>query len=123
MGSIIPTLSRDSSYSDGYIYEWDYNYDTARTSSTGIVSDSGNHIRLGQYKNKLGAYYIYRGFLFFNTSSIPSNMVVTNATLSLYYYSDYSSTDFDVVVHNWVIPELERKTDLESRCNFIKNVR
>jgi hypothetical protein len=38
--------------------------------------------------------------LFFNTSSLPANANITNATLSLYKWTDSSSTDFDIIVQN-----------------------
>jgi len=100
---IDPDLSMMTVYSttsDGYIYKYNSNYNTAWTSSTGTVIDSVDFIRTGQYKNKLGTYYIWRGFLFFNTSSLPSNAYITQATLSVYKKSDSSSTDFDIVIQN-----------------------
>jgi hypothetical protein len=97
---IDPTLAVYSSSSDGYLDMSSNNdYNTAWSSSTGTVHDSLDFLRMGQYKFKT-YYYIYRGFLFFNTSSIPANANITNATLSLYKYTDYSSTDFDIVVQN-----------------------
>jgi hypothetical protein len=48
-------------------------------------------------------YFIGRGALYFNTTSIPSTAAITNAKLTLdysYYGDDFSATDFDIVVTN-----------------------
>jgi len=95
---IDPTLTTYSSSSDGHIYQSNLNYNTAWGASTGTVSDSSNYFNIGQ--RSILSKMIYRGFVFFNTSSIPSNIAITSATLSLYKYSDYSATDFDIVVQN-----------------------
>jgi len=101
---IDPTLTVYSTSSDGYIYKSNGNYDTARTSSTGTVSGSASYISIGQKKDPTGpptaAYTVFRGFLFFNTTSLPSNAYLDNATLSLYKKDDYSTTDFDITVQN-----------------------
>ena len=93
-----PTLSTYSSSSDGHIYRTNLNYNTAWDSSTGTVVDSLGYFYIGQ-RTGLGSR-IDRGFVFFNTSSIPSNMAITSATLSLYKNGDYSTTDFDITIQN-----------------------
>lgn len=99
-----PTLTVYSTLSDGYVYKSSTNYSTAWTSSTGTVSDSASTISIGQDKVLIfpigSKYYIYRGFLFFNTSTLPSNANITNATLSIYKNQDFSYTDFDIVIQN-----------------------
>jgi hypothetical protein len=99
---IDPTLTVESLSSDGYIYNSNANYNTAWSASTGTVSSSATYISIGQKKTVPGVpnYYVYRGFLFFNTSSLPSNMLIDNATLSLYKMDDYSTTDFTITVQN-----------------------
>jgi hypothetical protein len=101
---IDPTLTVYSTSSDGYIYKSSGNYTTARTSSTGTVSSTTTYISIGQKKDPTGpptsTYSIYRGFVFFNTSSLPSNAYLDNATLSLYKKDDLSTTDFDITVQN-----------------------
>ena len=78
-------------------------YDTA---SSGTVNSTRSYISIGQWKTGLPAtYYIYRGFVFFNTSALPINAYLDNATLSLYKKDDYSTTDFD---HH----DPERSTDI-----------
>ena len=100
---IDPTLTVHSISNDGYIYNSSTNYNTVRTASTGTVNSSGTSITIGQKKAStipLPTYYIYRGFLFFNTSSLPSNAYIDNATLSLYKASDLSTTDFQITIQN-----------------------
>ena len=49
-----------------------------------------------------GLYCIYRTFLFFDTSIIPDNATLINATLSLYVKNNYSDEDFNVTLqHGW----------------------
>jgi len=85
-----------SSASDGYIFQAGDNYATVRTSPTGSVNTSG--LTIGQ------VYYVtyraYRGFIFFDTSAIPSGAVISGATLSLWGSSDLSATDFDIIIQN-----------------------
>jgi hypothetical protein len=99
---IDPTLTVDSLTNDGYIYKTNSNYNTAWTASTGTISSSDNYISIGQ--NKVASlppdYRIYRGFVLFNTSSLPSNAVIDNAKLSLYKKDDYSTTDFAITIQN-----------------------
>ncbi|MBE3120757.1 MAG: hypothetical protein IMZ53_14075, partial [Thermoplasmata archaeon] len=45
-------------------------------------------------------YNIYRGFVFFNTSTLPANAYLDSATLSLYKKDDYSTTDFAITIQN-----------------------
>jgi hypothetical protein len=98
---IDPTLTIDSLSSDGYIYNSNTNYNTAWGASTGMVSSSATYISIGQKKTGVpSTYYVYRGFLLFDTSSIPSNVVIDNATLSLYKYEDYSTTDFTITIQD-----------------------
>jgi len=101
---IDPTLSVKSSTSDGYIYKTSSTYNSAWASSTGSVMDTSTFIYLGQ--NRASGfpsgytYYIYRSFLHFNTSELPSNAYIDNATLSIYKYADYSTTDFDITIQD-----------------------
>ncbi|MBE3136674.1 MAG: M28 family peptidase [Thermoplasmata archaeon] len=100
---IDPTLTVYSTSSDGYIYNSSTNYNTVRTASSGTVSSSGTYITIGQRKQPgipTSTYYVYRGFVFFNTSALPSNAYLDNATFSLYKKDDYSTTDFDITIQN-----------------------
>jgi len=99
---IDPTLTVYSSSSDGHITNNSKQYATVRNATSGGVSSSGSSFCIGQQYSPFLAnpYVIWRGFVFFNTSAITSNCVITNATLSLYKNSDFSSTDFNIVVQN-----------------------
>jgi hypothetical protein len=98
---IDPTLTVYSTSSDGNIYNSGSNYNTVRSASSGTVNSTRSYISIGQWKTGLPAtYYIYRGFVFFNTSALPSNAYLDNATLSLYKKDDYSTTDFDITIQN-----------------------
>lgn len=78
---------------DGYIYETDTTYSTARESGSGDVDDTSYYVRVGQdYINP--TYYIYRGILYFDTSDIPNEATISAATLSLYGTGSDPDTDF-----------------------------
>ncbi|MCU0849754.1 MAG: PKD domain-containing protein, partial [Candidatus Thermoplasmatota archaeon] len=80
-----PTLTVYSVTNDGYIYNSNPVYTTAQSASSGTVDSSSIYITIGQKKLALGpTYYIYRGFVLFNTSALPSNAYLDNATLSIY---------------------------------------
>jgi thermitase len=96
-----PTLTVYSLSSDGYIYNSGSSYSMVQSASTGTVDSSISYLTIGQKKVALGpTYYVYRGFVFFNTSALPSNAYLDNATLSLYKKDDYSTTDFDITIQN-----------------------
>ncbi len=97
---IDPTLTVYSISSDGHIYNSGTSYTTVHAASNGTVDGSGSFITIGQKKIFPGTYYIYRGFVFFNTSTLPSNAYLDDATLSLYKKDDYSTTDFDITIQN-----------------------
>jgi hypothetical protein len=97
------TLTVYSTSNDGYIYNSGTNYNTVRNATSGTVNSSGTYITIGQRKQPgipTSTYYVYRGFVFFNTSTLPSNAYLDNATLSLYKKDDCSTTDFDITIQN-----------------------
>jgi hypothetical protein len=98
-----PTLTVYSISNDGYIFNSGTTYSTVRTASSGTVDSSATFITIGQKKVATfpsPTYYEYRGFVFFNTSSLPSNAYLDSATLSLYKKDDYSTTDFNITIQN-----------------------
>jgi len=97
---IDPTMTVYSTSSDGYISNSGNNYNTVWTATTGTVDSSGTYISIGQKMVSGPTYYLYRGFVFFNTSSLPSNAYIDTATLSLYKKDDFSTTDFDITIQN-----------------------
>jgi len=99
---IDPTLSVNSLSNDGYISSSSTTYSTAWDASSGTVDSSATYLSIGQKKAGFptSTYYIYRGFVLFNTSSLPSNAYLDSAILSLYKKDDYSTTDFLVTIQN-----------------------
>jgi hypothetical protein len=85
------------SNSDGYIYFDAGEYTVARVNTYGLVSNTSASSKIGQQYDG-SDYYIYRTFLFFDTSTIPTWAHITSATLSLYIQYDYSTTDFNVTI-------------------------
>ncbi|HWR27845.1 MAG TPA: hypothetical protein VN377_05355, partial [Candidatus Thermoplasmatota archaeon] len=96
---IDPTVTLYSTFSDGYIYNYGTNYNTAQSSSYGMESSSATYITIGQKKVST-MYFINRGFVFFNTSVVPFNALLDNATLALYKKDDNSTTDFDITIQD-----------------------
>ena len=87
------------SENDGYVYGGDSSYSTAHDTASTYSSD-GNLLYFGQDIYS-GNYYIFRTFLKFDTSSIPSSASITDAKLKLYGYNDLSTTDFYVRLQKW----------------------
>jgi len=100
---IDPSLIFYCDDSDGYIYKKSTSYSTARNSLKGTVNDDGTAIYIGQrYQPGIpdNYYYVYRGFLFFDTSPIPNVANITNANLTIYKYLDNSNKDFSITIQN-----------------------
>jgi len=98
-----PTIIVDTSISDGFVYRSGSNYNDIWSTEEGTVSSDDESISIGQTKTAAEPftnYVVYRGFLFFDTSELPTNANIMNATLSVYKKNDYSSTDFMITVQN-----------------------
>jgi len=90
-----------ASENDGYVEGSASDYFTARSSATGYDT-SHDFLSIGQsYISFEGTYYVYRTFLKFDTSSIPSSATITSATLKLYGKDDVSNTDFYIRIQKW----------------------
>jgi hypothetical protein len=63
------------------------------------VEDDSNSMKMA-VERAFSSYYadVYRGFLFFDTSSLPDDAIITDATLSLYGCGSGSTNDFNIVV-------------------------
>ncbi len=100
---IDPTLTVYSTTNDGYIHKSSTtSYNTAWSASSGTVYSSADYLTIGQKKGTRDPpdYNVYRSFVFFNTSTLPSNAYLDNATLSIYKRDDYSTTDFAITIQN-----------------------
>ena len=69
-----------SSTQDGSLYVGNASYATVRSATTGTLDTST--IYLGN--ELVGIYYIYRGYLYFDTSTIPVGAIIISATLSIF---------------------------------------
>lgn len=85
-----------SSSSDGRIYSSAGDWATVRAESSGTVDAAVTKSALAGWYDTSGR--ISRGFLFFNTSSIPDDAIITSATLYLYPWINYSGDAQDLVV-------------------------
>lgn len=84
---------------DGTIQVEDYPYGTVRNLTSGLPNSGTESAYLGQYY--YGAYMpygVFRSFLYFDTSIIPSNANITNVNLSINIKTDLSTTDFNIIV-------------------------
>ncbi len=99
---IDPTLTVYTTSADGYIYKSGTSYSTVQGASTGTTNSTRTYLTIGQWKitGVPNTYYVNRGFVYFNTSALPTNAYLDNATLSLYKKDDYSATDFDLTIQN-----------------------
>lgn len=84
---------------DGLISGSSLVYATARSTSD-TATDNATTASVGQ---RLAAttYVVFRGFIGFDTSSIPDDAVISDATLYLTADSDSSATDFDIDVYRY----------------------
>jgi hypothetical protein len=85
-----------STTADGQVWGSNTSYITAHITATSVADDY-NTLSIGQTYVS-GIYSIYRSAVFFDTSSLPDDVYITSATLSLYGFVDDSDTDFDITV-------------------------
>ena len=100
-----PALAVTSTYysspSDGYLSLSGSNYSTVWDwgyPSSVIVSTTAAEGYIGQGYSS--TYSIYRSMLYFDTSAIPDNAVISGVTLQLYGVTDASTTDFDIQIQS-----------------------
>lgn len=85
-----------SSTSDGQIYSSNSVYATARAGSNLTVASAALYLYVGQ--GLAGGFSLWHGYLYFPTSTIGANSVITDATLNVWCFSDQSTTDFNLTV-------------------------
>ncbi len=97
---IDPTIDLTTTSSDGFVYNYDVSYSTGRTAaSADTAATTTPSINVGQALS-YGEYYIPRTALYFDTSSVPDNGVITASALYLAGSVDSSDTDFYIQVQN-----------------------
>lgn len=97
--TIDPTDVFTTSASDGFLYYTDAVYATAHDAANAETLDSTSaYLRLGQ--SKPSSYYLFRSYLYFDTSALPDSGTISAANLSLYGKNDLSTTDFNIVVQD-----------------------
>jgi len=84
----------DVTSADGFVWKSATTYSGAHEAASGTVDDSGGSIRVGQNKVATDDVRIYRGGLFFDTSAIPDDAVISYADVLMELGSDESSVDF-----------------------------
>lgn len=82
---------------DGFIWKSGANYVLTWCDPMGTVN-TGGVLWFGGQLNISNIYTIYRGFIPFDTSGLPDDAVITNATLSLYKYANATSQEFNLTV-------------------------
>ncbi len=100
---IDPTLTVNSLYNDGFIYNSSSrDYTTVWEAPSGTIDSSSEYLTIGQKKAgfPISSYYVYRSYVLFNTTSLPANAYLDSAILSLYKRDDYSTTDFDLTIQS-----------------------
>ena len=93
------TLTFTSTISDGYVDYMEPVYSSAHDSLTGALHNTTMSMGVGQCFT-MGQYWIFRSFLFFDTSMIPDSATITSATLSVYICANQSDTDFNVTIQS-----------------------
>jgi len=75
-------------------------YATAHDAATGTAL--GTDLYVGQWwYTGTSKYYLYRAFIFFDTSTLPDDAIIISATLTLYTYKKAGvDTDFNIVIRN-----------------------
>ncbi|MCX6666033.1 MAG: DUF2341 domain-containing protein [Euryarchaeota archaeon] len=100
---IDPSVYIDSHTSDGYITKSSSSgYSQARNASSGTIYNTTT-LYIGQQKQlgrPFNTWKVWRTFLFFDTSSLAENMVIKQTNLTIYKYSTYPLTGFNIVVQN-----------------------
>ena len=89
-----------STASDGMLSGHDQIYTNAHVQPDADARmDAFTYNYIGQrFIGAINEYYIERSALFFHTSSLPDNAVITSATLSLWGSTAVPTTDFNIIV-------------------------
>lgn len=98
----MPTATLYSQTDDGYIFgSATGSYATAR-STAASSDDTATTATVGQRFIGGSVYRCYRGFVSFDTTTLPADAIVTGATLYICAATDGSTTDFLVRVYRYL---------------------
>ncbi len=98
----MPTATLYSQTDDGYIYgSASGSYATAR-STAATADDTATTATVGQRFVGGVQYRVYRGYISFDTTTLPATATVTGATLYICAATDGSTTDFLVRVYRYL---------------------
>lgn len=90
-----------SDSADSHIANSNADYNIAHDAVTGGIHNvNSDSLNIGQVLGYGPTYIVYRGFVFFDTSSIPAGSHIINAVLSIKISNNASSQDFDIVIRN-----------------------
>jgi len=100
--TIDPTDQFVTSASDGHLAAFVQPFNTVWTAvSADSISNTGSCFYIGMYESpSLYRWYIHRGCVFFDTSAIPDSVTISAANVSLYGFTDTSTTDFNISISN-----------------------
>ena len=100
--TIDPTDQFVTSASDGHLAAFGQPFNTVWTAvSANSISNTGACFYIGMYESpSLYRWYIHRGCVFFDTSAIPDSVTISAANVSLYGFTDTSTTDFNISISN-----------------------
>ena len=100
---IMTTIAIDGTPSCGYIYDWIAGgYHPFHEHHNGMAFWDTNECIGQEWQNIDGTIYyvIYRGYLFFDTSIIPPDTLITSAQLRLLEHGSFCETNFNLTVQN-----------------------
>ena len=95
----VGSVSPYSTSSDGHNYGTSTVYATVWEAASATKNDTNDNALIGQLYSAPN-YSIWRSYLYFDTSGIPDDALITSATLKLYGNSDSSNPDFLITIQN-----------------------